>query len=99
VCSHQVLDVADVSLLTSFLECCIFKRLHIDDDHHLLLHVHEGLGMFPVFNPQDEVGPSISSSLVLCSFVILVYIVVLVLVFYLCPSSVRVVVTFSSTTY
>jgi hypothetical protein len=31
-----------------------------------------------------------------CSFVISVYIVVLVLVFYLCPSSVRVVATFSS---
>ena len=45
-------------------------------------------------NPQDEVGPSISSSVVLCSFVLLVYIVVLVLVFCLCPSSVRVAATF-----
>jgi len=48
-------------------------------------------------DPLNDVGHSISSSVVLCSFVILVYIVVLVLVFYLCPSSVRVVVTFSGT--
>ena len=46
-------------------------------------------------DPQNEVGPSISSLVVLCSFVLLVYIVVLVLVFCLCPSSVRVVATFS----
>ena len=45
----------------------------------------------------DEVGPSISSSVVLCSFVPLVYIIVLVLAVYLCPSSVRVVATFSGT--
>ena len=45
-------------------------------------------------DPQDEVGPSISSSVVLCSFVLLVYIVVLVLVVCLCPSSVRVLATF-----
>ena len=38
-------------------------------------------------DPQDEVGPSISSSVVLCFFVRLVYIVVLVLVVCLCPSS------------
>ena len=49
---------------------------------------------FLFLNPQDEVGPSISSSVVLCSFVLLVDIVVLVLVFYLCPSSVRVVANF-----
>ena len=46
-------------------------------------------------NPQDAVGPSTSSSLVPCSFVLSVYIVMLVLVVYLCPSSVRVVATFS----
>ena len=46
-------------------------------------------------NPQDEVGPSTSSLVVPCSFVLLVYIVMLVLVVYLCPSSVRVVATFS----
>ena len=49
---------------------------------------------FLFLNPQDEAGPPISSSVVLCSFVLLVYIVVLVLVVCLCPSSVRVVVTF-----
>jgi hypothetical protein len=48
-------------------------------------------------NSQDEVGPSISSSVVLCSFVLLVCIVELVLVLYLCPSSVIVVVTFYGT--
>ena len=48
-------------------------------------------------SPQGGIGPSISSSVVLCSFVLLVYIVVLVLVFYFCPSSVRVVATFSGT--
>ena len=46
-------------------------------------------------NPQDEVGPSISSLVVPCSFVLLVHIVMLVLVVYLCPSSVRVVAIFS----
>ena len=45
-------------------------------------------------DPQNEIGPSISSSVVLCSFVLLVYIVALVLVFYMCPSSVRRVATF-----
>jgi len=60
-------------------------------------HVPEGLGVFPIPYPQDEVGPSISSSVVLCSFVFLVYIVVLVLVVCLCPSSVHVVATFSGT--
>ena len=52
---------------------------------------------FLFLNPQDKVGPSISSSVVLCSFVLLVNIVVLVLVVCLCPSSVRVVTTFPGT--
>ena len=52
---------------------------------------------FLFLDPQNEIGPSVSSWVVLCSFVILVYIVALVLVFYLCPSSVRVVATFPST--
>ena len=52
---------------------------------------------FLFLDPQDEVGPSISSSVVLCSSVLLVYIVVLVLVVCLCPSSVRVLATFSGT--
>ena len=46
-------------------------------------------------NPQDEVGLSTSSLVVPCSFVLSVYIVMLVSVVYLCPSSVRVVATFS----
>ena len=57
----------------------------------------EGQACFLFLNPQDAFGPSISSSVVLFSFVLLVYIVVLVLVFYLCPSSVRVVATFLGT--
>ena len=48
--------------------------------------VPEGLGVFCVLDPQDEVGPSTSSSVILCSFVLLVYIVVPVLV--VCPFSV-----------
>ena len=50
-----------------------------------------------VNDPQDEVGPSISSSVVLCSFVLLVYIVVLVLVVCPCPPYEHVVATFSGT--
>ena len=46
----------------------------------------EGQACFLFLNPQDAFGPSISSSVVL-----LVYIVVLVLVVCLCPSSLRVV--------
>jgi len=52
---------------------------------------------FLFLDPQDKIGPSISSSAVLCSFVLLVYIVTLVLVFYLCPSSVCIVATFPGT--
>ena len=48
-------------------------------------------------DPRDEVGPSISSSVVLCFFVLFVYIVMLVLVVCLCPSSVHVVDTFPGT--
>ena len=54
----------------------------------IMLLKGEACFLFP--DPQDEVGPSISSSVVL-----LVYIVVLVLVVCVCPSSVHVVVTFS----
>ena len=46
---------------------------------------------------QDEVGPSISSSVVLCFFFLLVYILVLILVVCLCPSFVNVVATFPGT--
>jgi hypothetical protein len=48
-------------------------------------------------NPQDKGGPTISSSVVLCFFVLVVYTVELVLVFYLYQSSVRVVATFFGT--
>jgi hypothetical protein len=52
---------------------------------------------FLFLDPQDEVGPSISSSVVVCFFVLLVYIAMLVLIFYLCPSFVRVVIIFVGT--
>ena len=52
---------------------------------------------FLFLDPQNETGPSISSSVVLCSFVLLVYIVVFVQLSCLCPSSVCVVATFSGT--
>ena len=48
-------------------------------------------------NPQSGVGPSISSSVVQCSVFLLVCISVPVLAVYLCPSSVRVLATFSGT--
>jgi len=57
----------------------------------------KGYACFLFLDPQDEVGPSISSSVILCFFVLLVYIVVLVFVVCLCPSSVQVVATFSGT--
>jgi hypothetical protein len=44
-------------------------------------------------NPQDEVGLSISCSVALCPFFLSVCIAIFVLVFCLCPSSVRVVAT------
>src|SRR5215510_10507021 len=53
--------------------------------------------LFLVVDPQDEVAPSISSSVVLCSSVPLVCTATLVLVFYVYPSSVRVVATFLGT--
>jgi hypothetical protein len=52
---------------------------------------------FLFLDPQNEIGPSIYPSVYLCSFVLLIYIVTLVLVFCLCPSSVRVVATFPGT--
>ena len=53
---------------------------------------------FLFLDPQNEIGPSISS-VVLYSFVLSVYIVTLILVTYLCPSSVRVVTTFTGTVF
>jgi len=48
-------------------------------------------------SPQSGVGPSISSSVIQCSVSLLVCISVPVLAVYFCPSSVRVVATFSGT--
>ena len=63
----------------------------------LIIMFLKGKACFLFLGPQDEVGPSISSSVVLCSFVLFIYTVVLVLVVCLCPSSVHVVATFSGT--
>jgi heme/copper-type cytochrome/quinol oxidase subunit 4 len=54
---------------------------------------------FLFLDPQNEIGPSISFSVFVCSFVLLIYIGTLVLIFYayLCPSSVCVVATFPGT--
>ena len=88
-----------VTFLSNYIEAdprrtCYLFRIHHHHHHH---HVPEGLGVFLFLDPRDEVGPSISSSVVLCSFVLLVYIVVLVLVVSLCPSSVHAVATFTGT--
>ena len=45
----------------------------------------KGQACFLSLDPQDDVGPSISSSVVLCFFVLLVYNLMLVLVVCLCP--------------
>jgi len=63
----------------------------------IIIMLLKGLACFLFLHPQDEVGPLISSSVVLCSFVLLVYIVVLVLVVCLCPSSIHIVAPFSGT--
>jgi hypothetical protein len=57
----------------------------------------KGQACFLFLDPQDAVGPSISSSVVLCSFVLFVYIAVLVLVVCLYPFSVHVVASFPGT--
>ena len=93
-----------ISLFTVILPanpCKLYGRIpgtfwcyHIYHRHH---HVPKRLGCFLFLDPQHEVGPSISSSVVLCSLALLVHIVVLVLVVCLCPSSVHDVATFSGT--
>jgi len=60
----------------------------------IIIMFPKGYACFLSLDPQNEVTPSISSSVVLCSFVLLVYIVVPVLVFCLYPSTVGVVATF-----
>jgi hypothetical protein len=82
----------ETGLTSLFLPKCSNTKSRHHQHHH---GVHEGLGVFILFlAPLNEVGPSMSSSVALRFFVPLVYIVVLVLVFCLCPSSVRVVATF-----
>ena len=63
---------------SSFTAEKLLLKVHHHHHHH---HVHEEFTCFLFFDPQDEFGPSISSSVILFSFVLLVYIVVLVLVF------------------
>jgi hypothetical protein len=54
----------------------------------------KGYACFLFLDPRNQVGPSIYSSVVLCSFVLSVCIAVLVLLFCFCPPSIRVVATF-----
>jgi len=63
----------------------------------IIIMFMKGYACFLFLNPQSEVGPSISSSVFLYPFVLLVDIVVLILAFNLCPSAVRVVATFPGT--
>ena len=66
-------------------------RKTIFHHHH---HVPEGLGVFPVPWSSRWSWSLHKTSVIQCSFVLLFYIVVLVLVVCLCPSSVHVVATF-----
>ena len=77
----------------------ICRREFLKRKFIIIIMFLKGQVCFLFLDPQDEVGPSISFSVVLCSFVLLVYIVVLVLAVCLCPSSVRVVATFSGTVF
>ena len=83
--TSSLMSVNTTSPLILYIMCFVFKRNLPSLNPHLFL------------DPQDEVGPSISSSIVLCFFFLLVYIVVLVLVVCLCPSSVHAVATFPGT--
>jgi len=78
-----------------------YCRKFIKKHYHHHLHVHEGLDVFPVpwfscslILKMKLVPPSLPRSFP-CSFVLSVYIVALVLVFCLYPSSVRVVATYT----
>ena len=55
-------------------------KTYSSDFFIIIIMFLKGQTCFLFLDPQDEVGPSISSSVVLCFFVPLVYIVVLVLV-------------------
>ena len=83
-----------ISLVLHILQACDARKLIIII---IIIMFLKGQVCFLFLDPQNEVGPSISSLVVQCSFILLVYIVVLVLVFYLCPSSVRVVATETQT--
>jgi hypothetical protein len=96
-CITSFLGVILVILSSMWLNLCIRLILQYYLIIIIIILSMKDEACFLFLGPQNEVVPSISSSVVLCSFVLLVYIVVLVLVVYLCPSSVRVVATFSGT--
>ena len=83
--------------LTEAIPLYIINCHHHHHHHHH--YVPEGLGMFLFLDPQDEVGPSISSSVVLCFFVLFVSIVVLVLVVCLCYQLYNILYTVSTHQY
>ena len=86
-CGSRVKSLADTSICLHFLPFIVVV---------IIIMFMNVQACILFLDPQDEVAPSISSSIVLCSFVPLVYIVVLILVVYIqvCPSSVGDVATF-----
>ena len=59
------------------------NNTNINNDDVIIINITmfmKGYVCFLFLDPQNEVGPSISSTVVLCSFVLSVYIVVLVLI-------------------
>ena len=86
-CTHCVYCLCNTSLKK-------IKKSIINSIIIIIIMFTKDQACFLFLDPQDEVGPSISSSVVPCCFVFLVYTVALVLVFSFCPFSVRVVVTF-----
>ena len=87
--THEASSLMSTSIL-EWSVCTSLKQLYSSSSSCSWRVRHVSLFL----DPQDEVGPSISSSVVLCFFVLLVYILVLVLVVCLRPSSVRVVATY-----
>jgi len=97
-CLFVCLFVVSVLVSTpSCLDTDCFKSLPRVQLSIIIITFMKGQLRSLFLDAQDGVGPSISSSVVLCSFVLLVCIVVLILVFYLCLFSVCLVATFSGT--
>ena len=79
-------------ILNSMIKCFLLFLIII-----IIMMFVKGSVRSLFLSPQNGVGPSISSSVVQCSVFLLFCISVPVLAVYFCPSSVRVVATFSGT--